>query len=684
MSLPFNSRELSWLDFNTRVLEEALKPSNPVLERLKFLAITASNLDEFFMVRVAYLLDRSKNKEQIKDDAGRTPKEQLELVLERSHDFMDAQYATLKKTLLDLAQEDIHLADMDSLTTEQANFARELFHDEILPVLTPLAVDPSRPFPFLLNKSINLAVRLEHDEEDEPRYGLVQVPGILPRFLPIPAQSGHVFLPLEALIAHYLPRIFSLHAIRAHCFFRITRSADFDVDEDTDDLLEEMQRTIRKRKRGRPIRLEISDDCDEKLQSFLVKRLQINKKYVFPLPGPLDLAAFSKIASMPGGEALCLPPIKPVPAADFEGFEGDIFAAIREGDRMVHHPYQTFDHVIAFIQQAAEDPDVLAIKQTLYRVSGQSKIISALEHAAELGKQVTVLVELKARFDEENNIQWAKRLERAGCHVIYGLAGLKTHCKITLVVRRERAGIRRYLHLSTGNYNDVTARFYTDIGLFTYRASFGADASALFNHLTGYSTQPEYNKLVVAPTRMKSFFLRMIDQEMAAARAGRPCGITIKVNSLLEGTVIRKLYDASNAGVPIRLIVRGICGLMPGVPGVSENIRVRSLVGQLLEHSRIFCFHNGGDPRVYMGSADLMPRNLDRRIELVFPVEDAALRRRLLDILELMWKDNVNAREQNNRGEYVAVDSDGPAVNSQWELARQARQELLAAMQNDK
>ncbi len=677
MDIPFQNRELSWLSFNARVLEEALKPTNPVLERLKFLAITASNLDEFFMVRVAYLHDWSKDKSARADSSGLSPKAQLEATLTRSREFIREQYACLDRLLGDLGAAGLTFLSVGDLNAEQREAMRNLFFDEVLPVLTPLAVDPSRPFPFLSNKSLNIAVRLAGQDGQE-YFAIVQAPSILPRFLPVKAAEGWAFLPLERLISHYLYEVFSLYAIQAHGVFRITRSADFDADDDADDLMIEMERTIKRRKRGRPIRLELEEGMDSALREFIVERLDISRRFAVDIPGFLDLSALMKVAEVEGGQALRLPPIAPVQAADFCGFS-DPFEAIQKRDRMVHHPYESFEHVANFIRAAAEDENVLAIKQTLYRVSGKSEIIDALVHAVELGKQVTVLVELKARFDEENNIQWAKRLERAGCHVIYGLTGLKTHCKITLVVRRERSGIRRYLHLGTGNYNGSTARVYTDIGMFTCRAAFGADASALFNHLTGYSKAPEYSKLVTAPENMKPFFLRMIDAEIANARRNLVCGIAIKVNSLLDEPIINKLYEASNAGVPVRLIIRGICALIPGVPGYSENIRVRSIVGQLLEHSRIYAFENGGDPKVYAGSADLMPRNLDRRVELIFPVEDPALRQRMLDIMELMWSDNVNAREQDAQGEYIAVEAEGAVVNAQRELHRIAREDLRRA-----
>ncbi|MCL2033764.1 MAG: polyphosphate kinase 1 [Oscillospiraceae bacterium] len=667
--MKFIERELSWLDFNARVLAEAQKKDSPPLERLMFLAISASNLDEFFMVRVAYLVDESKNRTD-RDQTGMTPQEKLDKVLQKAYNFQMRQVECLDEILAKLAEKKIKICAIEDLSDSQKEFARDLFYDEILPVLTPLAVDPARPFPFLLNQSLNIGVRMR-DDAGENLYAVVQVPSILPRFIMIPVKTGRLFLPIERLIAHYLPEICNLHEIAAYGYFRITRSADFDADDDTDDLMEEMKRTIKRRRRGSPVRLQLSAGFDGELYNFLKKMLGVNKKFVVQASKILSMASLSKIASMEDLSHLRAKPILPVPAAEFLECD-DIFARVRERDLMLHHPYESFNPVLDFIKAASVDPNVLAIKQTLYRVSGKSEVISALEQAAESGKQVTVLVELKARFDEENNIQWATRLERAGCHVIYGLTGLKTHCKITLVVRREPDGIRRYLHLSTGNYNDVTARLYTDIGMFTCRAMFGADASALFNHLTGFSRPPEYNKLIVAPENMKRFFLNKIDGEIKNAKKNLPSGISFKANSLLDYTVAQKLYEASKAGVPVKLLIRGICSLLPGVKGYSENIRVRSILGQFLEHSRIYAFENAGEPQVYLGSADLMPRNLDRRVEQLFPVDEPDLRERVLGILDLAWRDNVGAWELGPDSIYRKVEQKGARICSQRELSKLA------------
>lgn len=676
-AFPYHNRELSWMDFNARVLEEAFEKENPIMERLRFLSITASNLDEFFMVRVAGVKEQVHSKYTKPDLSGLTPHELLEKLAEKIHAFAERQYSCLNRSILPaLKRHHLAFVTPDEMDDRQKRHIAAYFDKVLFPVLTPLAVDVSRPFPLLANKSLNIAVHLKKDDEDN--FAVVQVPSILPRFLELPAEEGErEFVLLENIIIEKLPELFELHKIKAACPFRITRNSDLDIDEESEDLMEAIQKSIKKRKRGRPVRLELAHHCDKSIREFLVDMLKVSKRDIYDQPGPLDLTFLSKFAGLDGCESLCFEPVVPVnPPADFWGYS-DIFEAIREKDRMVHHPYESFDAVVQFVQTAAEDPDVLAIKQTLYRVSGHSPIIAALIRAAENGKQVTVLVELKARFDEENNIQWAKKLEQAGCHVIYGLVGLKTHCKILLVVRREEGIIRRYLHMGTGNYNDSTARIYTDVGMFTCHEAFGEDASSLFNVLTGYSRPPEYNKMIVAPLGMRVFFRRMIQKETQNARAGLPSGIVAKVNSLVDPEIIALLYEASCAGVNIRLIVRGICCLIPGLPGVSENITVISIVGQLLEHSRIFRFENAGDPKVYMGSADWMPRNLDRRVELIFPVEDEDLKARAFAMLDLMLSDTVNARIQQSDTQYLRVDRRGkPLVNCQTEFSRLARQAL--------
>lgn len=674
--LPYHNRELSWLDFNSRVLEEAFEKENPVLERVKFLAITASNLDEFFMVRVAGVMDRMHSKPKEIDASGMTPEKQFEKLTEKIHEFSKKQYSCLHRSILPaLKKQKLEFLTIKELSKVQKQEVDEYFEKFIFPVLTPLAVDTSRPFPLLANKSLNIAVRLSKDGDNI--FAVVQVPSILLRYFEVSSDNGRKFVLLENIIIDKLSELFELYEIQACCPFRITRDSDLDIDEEADDLLEEIERSIKKRKRGDPVRLEIISKCDESLKDFLVDMLDVSSKEIYEVPGPIDLTFFSKFGGLDGLDNLRFKPIEPVnPPADFFGYD-DMFEAIREKDRMVHHPYESFDSVIKFVNQAANDKDVLAIKQTLYRVSGHSPIIAALIKAAENGKQVTVLVELKARFDEENNIGWAKKLEKAGCHVIYGLAGLKTHCKIVLVVRREADGIRRYLHMGTGNYNDITARFYTDIGMFTCNEEFGMDASSLFNVITGYSTPPVYNKMKVAPTGLRSFFEEMIKKETANAKAGLPSGITAKVNSLVDPVIIKLLYEASQAGVKITLIVRGICCLVPGIEGMSENIEVRSIVGQLLEHSRIFIFENGGDKKIYMGSADWMQRNLDKRVELVFPIEDPELIERSFGIMDTMLNDTVNTRIQNPDTTYVLVDRRGKKPhNCQREFADMAKKAL--------
>ena len=678
--LPFINRELSWMDFNARVLEEAFEKENPVMERIRFLSITASNLDEFFMVRVAGVKEQVESGYNKPDFSGLTPAKLLPQLNTKIYGFSERQYSCLHRSIVPaLKKNGILFVTPDEMNEKQTAFISDYFDKVLFPVLTPLAVDRSRPFPFLANKSLNLAVRLKSKKSEESYFAVVQVPSILSRFLEIPCAEGRMFVLLEDVITYKLESLFELNEIQASCPFRITRNSDLEIDEEAEDLLSEIKKSIKRRKRGKPVRLELLQRCDKETKEFLIEMLEIQKSEIYEVPGPLDLTFLSKFANLPGCEQLCFKPIKPVyPPAAFWGYD-DMFEAIRDKDRMVHHPYESFECVVDFVRQAAEDENVLAIKQTLYRVSGHSPIVAALIRAAENGKQVTVLVELKARFDEENNILWAKKLEEAGCHVIYGLAGLKTHCKILLVVRRDEDGIRRYLHMATGNYNDSTAKIYTDIGVFTCKEPFGRDASSLFNVLTGYSLPPEYNKFAVAPHGLREFFVRMIQKEIDNSLAGLPCGITAKVNSLVDPEMIELLYQASQANVPIRLIVRGIYCLVPGLPGISENITVISIVGQLLEHSRIFKFKNAGNPKIYMGSADWMPRNLDRRVELVFPIEDEDLKERAFDILETMWNDNLNARMLRSDTTYEHIDRRGKTShNCQVEFSAMAQKAVKA------
>ena len=522
--IPYHNRELSWMDFNIRVLEEALKKENPLMERLRFLAITGSNLDEFFMVRVAGVKAQVNSGYKKADESGLTPDKLIVQLEDKIHNFMERQYSCLYRSIMPVMKKNkIFFIRPEEMDETQKAYISDYFHKVLFPVLTPLAVDTSRPFPLLANKSLNIAVRLKGKEES--CFAIVQVPSIMPRFLEIPCEDGRAFVLLEDVIICHLAELFELLEIEAWCPFRITRNSDLDIDEEAEDFLGAVKESIKKRKRGRPVRLELVNHCDKEIRSFLVDMLKMKSSEIYEVTGPLDLTFFSKFAGVSGFENLCFDPIRPVyPPADFWGYD-DIFAAIREKDRMVHHPYESFSCVVDFVQAAAEDENVLAIKQTLYRVSGNSPIVAALIRAAENGKQVTVLVELKARFDEENNIIWARKLEKAGCHVIYGLAGLKTHCKILLVVRKEEDGIRRYVHMGTGNYNDSTAKIYTDIGMFTCKEAYGADASSMFNTITGYSRPPEYNKFVVAPHGMRPFFRMMIQREIENAHRDCPAAL---------------------------------------------------------------------------------------------------------------------------------------------------------------
>jgi polyphosphate kinase len=660
----FISRELSWLEFNQRVLDEARDPKNPLMERAKFLAITLSNLDEFFMVRVAGIKDQIQAEYDKPDPAGLTPKQQKKRIGERAHIMMEEVYNIYNRILLpQLKKEGFYLVGTEDLTAEDHEYLQELFETELYPVLTPMAVDPSRPFPLILNKSLNIALFVEDPDGEEPHFATVQVPGVLPRLVGLP-EGSHILL--EDVLKLFLEQLFPNQKILSSACYRITRSGDLNFqEEEAHDLLKEIEKSLKQRKRGQAVRLEMGKDADEALVRYLMKALEIRERDLFLHDGPMDVSFISKVGKILPLGHLQKEDIVPQTPVDLLGVT-DLFAAIREHDILMHHPYETFQPVVSFMQQAAEDPNVLAIKQTLYRVSGNSPIVHALEKAAENGKQVTVLVEVKARFDEENNIQWAKKLEQAGCHVIYGLVGLKTHCKVTIVVRRDEDRIRRYVHMSTGNYNDVTARLYTDIGYFTAKEPFGADASALFNSLTGYGDPPAFRKVAAAPLGLRKKFNALIEREMEHAKAGREARIIAKMNSLLDPGIIEKLYEASSAGVKIDLIVRGICALRPGIPGVSENIRVRSIVGWLLEHSRIFYFYNDGHEEYYLASADWMSRNLDRRVELLFPIEDERLMQRIGDMLQVFLSDTQKAKVMDRDGNYVKVDGRGkPVLNCQ-------------------
>lgn len=680
------NRELSWLDFNYRVLEEAQRDCNPILERFRFLGITASNMDEFFMVRIAGVKQQVDEGYKKTDESGYTPRALLEELYKRTEQFSSWQYACLWGQLYPtLKERDIFFLRIEDLNGKQKKFVREYFDSVVFPVLTPIRVENDRPFPRLSGKSLNIAVRLKKKGKGECDFAVVQVPSNIRRFLELPSNKGRAFIFLEDIILQHMDALFDARRIKACAPFRITRNSDVEIDDEAPDLLEEVQKSIKKRKSGKPVRLEILRKCDVEIREFLVRRLHMKKSEVCKVEGPIDLTVFSKFAGIKTEENMCFTPIVPVdPPADFVGYEDDFYRAIRERDRLVYHPYESFRVVVHFVKNAAMDPDVLAIKQTLYRVSGHSPIIEALIRAAQNGKQVTVLVELKARFDEENNVGWAKKLEKAGCHVIYGIPGLKTHCKILSVVRREGDKIRNYIHMATGNYNDTTANLYTDMGMFTCDEGIARDVAALFNMLTGYAGTPQYKKLVVAPKYMRDFFEKMIEKEIANAQAGIPSGIAVKVNSLVDPGIIELLYRASGEGVPIRLIVRGICCLLPGKNGLSENIEVHSIVGQLLEHSRIFRFENGGDPQFYIGSADWMQRNLNRRVEVVFPIEDKRLKKRMETIFELMWKDQHNTRVMDADGSYQLLETAAERAenNSQRQLSDLACASQKRAIQN--
>lgn len=661
------NRELSWLEFDFRILNEARDKSIPLFERLKFLSITASNLDEFFMVRVASLKDMVHAKYKKTDIAGLRPEEQLELIGEKTHELVALQYSTYNRSLLPaLKQQGLQIvSEHEELTEKDGNFVDRFFHDNVYPVLTPMAVDSSRPFPLIRNKSLNIAALVQKKNgADGLEFAMVQVPSGLPRIVELPADGNgerRVIL-LEEIIERNMKELFLNYNIVSAHPFRIMRNADFTLDEEeAEDLLEEIQKQLKKRQWGEVIRLEVEEKVDKRLLKILKRELSVGNDDIYEINGPLDLTFLMKMYGMSGFDELKTPSYTPQPIPAFMN-DDDIFTNMRKGDILLHHPYQTFEPVVEFVRQAAKDPDVLAIKQTLYRVSGHSPIVAALAEAAERGKQVSVLVELKARFDEENNINWAKKLEKAGCHVIYGLVGLKTHCKITLVVRREEDGIRRYVHLGTGNYNDSTAKLYTDCGLMTCHPQIGEDATAVFNMLSGYSEPPTWNKLALAPLWLRSRCIRMIKREAEHARAGKPARIMAKMNSLCDKEVIANLYEASCAGVKIELVIRGICCLKAGIPGLSENITVHSIVGNFLEHARILYVENDGSPEVYMGSADWMPRNLDKRVEIMFPVEDPELKKQVIHILQVQLEDNVKAHVLQPDGTYEKIDKRGKVL----------------------
>lgn len=671
----FKNRELSWMDFNDRVLEEARNKDNPLLERINFLGITQSNVDEFFMVRVASLHKLIAAGIKTTDSSGQTPEKQLDAINQKEHRAVEKRYSTYWRSLLPLLEKkNIFIKEVKDLNAQQYEFVRRYFSDELYPIITPMADDTNRPFPFIANDSLNIAVCLKDKEDGKHYYATLRVPNNFKRLVKLP-KADNSFVLLEDIIKEFVSSFFDGYEVKEAAIFRVTRDMDLDVAErDTSDFLRSVQKQLKDREHGKAVRLEIEKSMGEKLRSRLFDKLKVKKNEIYEISGPIDLTFLKKLAgAVNGHEKMRYAPIKGYVDPDL-ALSSDIFANIRQRDYLVQHPYDSFDTVLNFICKAAHDDKVLAIKMTLYRVSGNSPIIKYLGQAAQAGKQVTVLVEVKARFDEENNVHWAKTLEQMGCHVIYGLKGLKTHTKITLVIRRDEDGIRRYIHLGTGNYNDVTAHFYTDMGLFTSRRDLGVDATNLFNMLSGYSRPPYFRQLRISPKHIREFINQKIDNEIEIAKTGRKAEIHMKMNSLSDPEIIGKLYEASHAGVKIHLIVRGICCLRTDIPGISDNIEVHSIVGRLLEHSRIYYFYNNGNQDVYLSSADMMNRNLNRRVETLFPILQPDLKERVLHIYDIMWNDNVKTRVLHN-DVYSMVDRRGKkALNSQEYFIHQAQE----------
>lgn len=684
----YNNRELSWLAFNERVLEEAEDTNNPLLERLKFLAIFSSNLDEFFMVRVAGLQDLVRaGFHKPENKSGLTPKEQLSKIVERTQALVRRQTEVYRHLFEEcLPKENVFLKDFKDLNSSQKQYINELFEETVFPVLTPVAVDAYRPFPTLLGKTLNLLVLLENsndDAENMNKVAIVQVPSVLDRFIKVPAQNGEtVYVLLEDVIATHINRLFYGYKVKSSQAFRLTRNADLTIHEEgAQDLLSEIEKELKKRKWGVGSRLEVRDgEMDDDVLAYLLEEFEISESDVFKIDGPLDLTfmfSFVKTISV-GREHLEYESFIPQPPQDLQSDE-NIFEKALLQDLFFHHPFESFQPIVDFITEAAYDPSVLAIKQTLYRVSGNSPIIQALKQAAENGKQVTVLVELKARFDEENNVHWAKLLEQAGCLVIYGMNNLKTHSKITLVVRRRNGKIERFVHLGTGNYNDATAKIYTDMGIITSNKEFGIDATNFFNYLSGYTEKPKFHHLVVAPFDIRDEFIRLIDEEISCHKKYGNGFIKAKMNSLTDKDLMMKLYEASIAGVKIELIIRGICCLRPGVPGVSENITVTSIVGRFLEHSRIYWFHHNGENNVFLSSADMMTRNMIKRVEILFPIYSKDIKNRVMNIMNLELKDNQKARIQDSNGKYHYKEghNSDEKINSQEIFLQEALGEII-------
>ncbi len=678
----FVNRELSWVDFDDRVLEEARDKNNPLLERVRFLGITQSNLDEFFMVRVASLRKMQAVAYSKPDAAGMSPTTQLAALSAKIHPLVEKQYSTWTRSLLpQLEKVGINLLDYSQLSKKQLSFCSQYFHQVLYPVLTPLAVDASRPFPFIGNNTLNLALRLvkaDVAEKKDRRFAMVQVPDVFPRVVTLPGENQ--FILLEEVIKPFIGELFTGFKVKEVQTFRVIRDMDFDVaEEDASDLMKEIVHQLAMREHTKVMRLELAAETSKTLRKRLIKALAVHEADVYDIKGPIDLTVLSKLVkAVKNHPELLYQPFKAYTQPALR--QTDLFAAIRQQDLFLHHPYDSFDPVVQLIKQAANDPATLAIKMTLYRVSSDSPIIQYLGAAAQNGKQVTVLVELKARFDEENNVHWATELEKKGCHVIYGLVGLKTHCKLLLIVRRESDGIRRYMHMATGNYNDVTAHLYTDMGLFTADPKMGVDASNIFNMLSGFSEPDHFAELNIAPLTLRKFLNARFDDEIANAKAGKKALIRMKMNSLSDKQMIEKIYEAAAAGVKVDLIIRGICCLKVGLPGISENVTVHSIVGRFLEHSRIYYFYAGGEEKLYLSSADLMNRNLSRRVELLFPILQPNIKAQIVQIYELMWQDNLKTRVLQADGSYQKVDRRGLApLDVQAHLVTVANTEQKAA-----
>lgn len=676
------NRECTWINFNERVVNEAAISSIPLLERVNFLSISASNNDEFFMIRVAGIKHLLAEQITRKDIAGLTPKEQFEAIQLMEHSQCRRQYKIYRDVKKRLSAEGIHIISFDEANEEEKLYLEKYVKEEIYPVVTPLAVDTAHFVPFLASLSLNLAVFLQREGGGLTKAAVLPVPlKTVPRLIEIPQKrGGHTFVFCEDLLAAYGHLFFPGYIITEIRPFRLTRDADLEISKDAADLLAEVKKSLKKRKKGAPVRLETDYRVSPDMRRFLKTVADVEEADIYEIDGPVDLTGLFEITALPEYDRLRFPAASPQPVWELLPYrKEELWAVVKKHNIMMHHPYETFAAVDDFIYLAAKDPDVLAIKQTLYRVGTQSAIIDALAEAAENGKEVTVLMEVKARFDEENNIHKARKLEEAGCHVIYGVAGLKTHSKITLVVRRESDGIRRYVHLATGNYNGKTARIYTDVGILTADQAMGEDASAFFNLLSGYFESPAWKKLAVAPYDLREQLYSSIDREISVAKAGKKAVIIAKMNSLLDRHVIDRLYEASQAGVIVRLVVRGICVLRPGVTGLSENISVHSIVGRFLEHSRLFYFYNDGAEDVFISSADWMPRNLNERIELLVPVEYGPHKERIKEILRLNYEDNVNGHIMDQNGEYtyLADNRTGPAVNAQETFQQLAEQAAL-------